>query len=135
MERIQNITIIAMLAISLSGLLVIVAFDRGSEVGAQEQHPAVASAIEPPSDDQLAALADGIVTEDELRAALNRAADCLEANGVNSVRPGHPQLEGHLVLGSYYPDGTDPSSYSPVVRRCNERHAILLSAWWAEAGN
>lgn len=88
--------------------------------------------LEPASPEQRAALADGVVTEGELRAGLNAGADCLEANGVGAVRVGHPQLEGNLVFGAFFPDGQDPATKSDIVRQCQERHVIFLSAKWGE---
>jgi hypothetical protein len=84
-----------------------------------------------PSDEQLAALADGVVTEAELRAALERAADCLEAAGVQPVRVGHPQLERHLVLGVFVPDGADIASASAAVKTCEGRHSGLVAATYS----
>lgn len=84
-----------------------------------------------PSPEQLAAIADGAVTETELREALDRAADCLAASGVQPVRVGDPQLEGHLVLGFFVPDGGDRAAASAAVRACEGRHSGLVAAMYS----
>ncbi len=83
---------------------------------------------ERPSDEQLAALADGHVSRDEMIQALNRAADCIEAEGLQAVRPGHPQLEGNLVFMRFTPEGVDPAVGADAFRRCSERHSANLSS-------
>lgn len=133
MNRFKGFVIVFIGVVAAAGVLLVTTLDRGSGASADDGRRDSATENEAPSAEQLAALADGVVTEDELRQALNRAGDCLEANGVTALRPGHPQLEGNLVLGSFYPDGVDPQAASAVVRQCNERHALLLSAKFAEA--
>jgi hypothetical protein len=83
---------------------------------------------EPPSQEQTAALADGYVTEEEIVAALNRAGDCLEAGGLQAVRPGHPQLEANLVLMRFTPERVDPAVGDETMRRCSERHSAYVSS-------
>lgn len=93
-----------------------------------------------PSVEQQAILADGFVTEAELRSALDRAADCLDAAGVQSVRVGHPQLEGNLVFAAFFPDNASRDRGAEAVRVCGDRHVSLVdsayrvqtrgSTWW-----
>ncbi len=81
-----------------------------------------------PSDEQSAMLADGVVTEAEVRAALNSAADCLEANGVRATRLGDPQLEGNLVLGYFVPDGGDRARARDIVQKCDTEHSAYVTS-------
>jgi hypothetical protein len=82
----------------------------------------------PPSAEQSAALADGVVTEQEVRSALDRAADCLEAYGIRAVRVGDPQLEGNFQLARFIPDGQDPSVGSDVMAACAEEHSAYVTS-------
>jgi hypothetical protein len=81
-----------------------------------------------PSTEQSAALADGVVTEEEVRAALDRAADCLDAHGIQAVRVGDPQLEGNYQLARFIPDGQDPSVGSDVMAACAEEHSAYVTS-------
>ena len=102
----------------------------GDRVLAQQGEPTQGGAppVVAPSDDQNAMLADGLVTEEEVRAALTRAADCLELRGVQPVRVGHPQLEGNLELMVYVPDGGDFAKSSAAVRECSAQHSALVTS-------
>ncbi len=106
----------------------------GPNAGVVEASAATASAAkEPPSSEQLAALSDGVVTEGEVRQALDRAADCLEEHGLHAVRAGHPQLEGNLVLMRFIPEGEDPAKGEADMRLCSEQHsAHVTSAYRAQ---
>lgn len=95
------------------------------QTGTAQQYPGPEF---PPSDEQMAILADGVVTDEEVRAALNRAADCLESFGVPAVRVGHPQLEGNLELMSFVPDGGDFARTSAAMRECSLRHSAGVTS-------
>lgn len=83
---------------------------------------------EPASEAQLAMLVDGVVTREEVVAALNAAADCLEARGVTAVRVGDPHLNGQLVLGSFVPDGGDKIQNNAIAKSCSDRHSGIVTS-------
>lgn len=118
------------LSVALVGLHFGVKSYASDRAIAQQSQPAQQSAPPAigPSDEQKAVLADGVVTEEEVRAALNRAADCLELLGVQPVRVGDPQLEGNLELMVHVPDGGDFVKSSAAIRECSARHSALVTS-------
>lgn len=103
------------------------------EALAEPSEQAGAPAIAAPDEYQLSALADGVVTEAEVREALGRAARCMAEQGVEALPLDHPQLEGNLVLARRVPDGEDPAADAPVMPECAERFsAHVTSAYRAQ---
>lgn len=130
MQRRVTVVAIGALSLALVGLHFGVKSYTSDRALAQQREPAQQSA--PPaigtSDEQKAILADGVVTEDEVRGALSRAADCLEFLGVQAVRVGHPQLEGNLELMVYVPDGGDFAKTKAAMNECATKHSALVTS-------
>lgn len=72
------------------------------------------------SPSQAAILSDNAVTTDELRDAVNRTGDCLEAAGLEAVRPGDPRLKGYIRTAYVVPAGLDLASADAAHQRCIE---------------
>lgn len=103
------------------------------EALAEPSEQAAAPAIAAPDEYQLSALADGVVTEAEVREALGRAARCMAEQDVAALPLDHPQLEGNLVLARRVPEGHDPAADALVMRECAERFsAHVTSAYRAQ---
>lgn len=104
---------------ALASIQAYLALDRHGPQAARAASPAAAD-----YQDQI--LEDGIVTDDELHAALTRTADCLEAAGVQPIRLGDPLLEGEFQLGWIIGSGQDASNVSTTVGRCKQEYSSRI---------
>ena len=75
------------------------------------------------------ALQDGVVTDDELKAAFDQTANCIEAEGIPVIRYGDPRLEGRLGY-TVNPEGTeDIAKVRAVFTRCDQYSRAISEAY------
>jgi hypothetical protein len=69
------------------------------------------------------AVHDGVVSEAELKSALDAAADCIEAEGIPVIRYGDPRMQGRIGFAANYEGTIEVTKVQPVVERCENQYA------------
>lgn len=75
------------------------------------------------SDYQQSPLSDGVVTEEEVRQAIGEAADCIDAAGIEAIRPGDARMGEQLSLGWVAGSGPDAGARSAAAKECERRYS------------
>jgi hypothetical protein len=68
-------------------------------------------------------LDDGMVTDAELKLALDRAATCIEDEGIAVIRFGDPRLQGAIGYAANHDGQTELSRAREVAGRCDREFA------------